>query len=340
MKPLSGCLPVLLAATLAAEPPALPAWNGSGADEAAMERLIGALLPEDEEVDPGEPLLEMEPAGLAADGIAMETSPYSPVPVEFWPAYFGERPSSFLIDPQGLLGPPDFRGRLQFLNYHAEDSEIDLYVYLFAGDQEIPGEVRDEELIERHFADGRPAAVVFYFIGEPERAELRFSPELAARIPPAQRRRALENPVIQASRQTIPAQQFEAFLIQMSIRLFLMENLLEREAAEKSDAPPATPEDMHAADGSSPLMEFLGPYLEIAHRHLVPALLIGGGLLVVACTLWWTRRRARYRFPDFEVEPRLGGAHAAGVGAVISFASPTEPPTHHRDAMPDYLKRA
>jgi hypothetical protein len=55
---------------------------------------------------------------------------------------------------------------------------------------------------------------------------------------------------------------------------------------------------------------------------------------------FWLQRRARYRFPDFEVEPRLGGAHAAGVGAVISFASASVPPASQRDQVPDYLRRA
>jgi hypothetical protein len=55
---------------------------------------------------------------------------------------------------------------------------------------------------------------------------------------------------------------------------------------------------------------------------------------------WWLRRRARYRFPELDVEPRLGGAHAAGVGAVISFASAALPPASQRDQVPDYLRRA
>ena len=64
------------------------------------------------------------------------------------------------------------------------------------------------------------------------------------------------------------------------------------------------------------------------------------GLLVALAMGSWFRHRARYRFPDFEVEPRLGGSHAAGVGAVISFASAAVPPASQRDQVPDYLRRA
>ena len=87
-------------------------------------------------------------------------------------------------------------------------------------------------------------------------------------------------------------------------------------------------------------MERLRPLLESARSYTLPVGVMAA-TLVAACALsFWTRRRARYRFPEFEVEPRLGGAHAAGVGAVISFASAALPPASQRDQVPDYLRRA
>jgi hypothetical protein len=71
----------------------------------------------------------------------------------------------------------------------------------------------------------------------------------------------------------------------------------------------------------------------------VPVATVVGLLLSALGLNHWLRRRARYRFPEFEVEPRLGGAHAAGVGAVISFASASLPPASQRDQTPDYLRR-
>jgi hypothetical protein len=37
------------------------------------------------------------------------------------------------------------------------------------------------------------------------------------------------------------------------------------------------------------------------------------------------------------VPPRMGGAHAAGIGAVISFGSTTQSPSSQRNEVPDYL---
>jgi hypothetical protein len=72
----------------------------------------------------------------------------------------------------------------------------------------------------------------------------------------------------------------------------------------------------------------------------LPAAVLLATLLTAFGFNHWLKIRARYRFPEFDVEPRLGGAHAAGVGAVISFASAAVPPASQRDQVPDYLRRA
>jgi hypothetical protein len=320
----------LLSAVLTAET-GLPAWpDGDEGGEST------ALLPPVEET--GETPEAVELPALPSESVAESENAFTAVPREFWNAYFAERPSKFLLDPQGLLAPVDFRERLAFLDYHSGDSLIDLYVYVFAGDQEIPAAVRDEELMERLFSSGRPAAVVYYFHGEPARSVLKLSPSLAARIPEAERRRALENPVIQASKEFDPARQFETFLVQMSIRLYWLETLIAEESGEANAA--GTVKHPAVQKPAEPrVADVIAPWIELLMPRLLPALGMVGGALVLALVLWWLRRRARYRFPDLEVEPRLGGAHAAGVGAVISFANASEPPASQRDQIPGYLRR-
>jgi hypothetical protein len=80
--------------------------------------------------------------------------------------------------------------------------------------------------------------------------------------------------------------------------------------------------------------------LALAREWLLPAGSGLGGLalLFVLRGIW--KSNARYRFPEFEVECRLAGDHAAGIGAVISFASPTLSPGVQREQVPDYLHRA
>ncbi len=326
---------VLAANALAAGEPTLLAWIGNERKEFEANGWIpGAiLLADDAEELAAEPLaLEPPlPGEIAADPVPMVE-----VAEKFLPAYFAERPKNFLVDPQDLLGSADFRDRLGFLNYHASDSTIDLFVYVFGGDQEIPSEVRHEELVERCFATGRPAAVVYYFLGAPQRSVVYLSPAIAGSIPAAESRRALESSVMQAFERSKPSEQFEKFLVQMSIRIYWMERMLAGEPA--GDISQLTT-SIGAGHGTAKSAKFV--WLQaLAGRFAFPAAVLLGALVAAIGFSRWLRLRGRYRFPEFEVEPRLGGAHAAGVGAVISFASAAIPPASQRDQVPDYLRRA
>ncbi|MDP3849484.1 MAG: hypothetical protein Q8Q59_03200 [Luteolibacter sp.] len=332
-----------LGSAFAAQEPGLPSWNeGELAGLEAGGWVAGSLLLTDEPLPEESAQTNEKPLDLAqptAEEIADEQIPPTQIPEKFWPEYFSERPKSFLVDPQGLLGPVDYRDRLGFLNYHAGDSMIDLFVYVFGGDQEIPGEVREEELVERLFSQGRPAAVVYYYLGAPQRSVIYLSPSLTDTVSAPEQRRALESSVMQAFNHVDPAGQIEGFLVQMSIRIYWMERMLGG-AESEGEAMPVFAQAARKSVKKSSLMEWLRPHFEKARRFTIPAAVIAMALLVAFATNSWLKRRARYRFPEIEVEPRLGGAHAAGVGAVISFASAALPPASQRDQVPDYLRRA
>ena len=335
---------MLASATAAVRDTGLPDWNdGERDDLEAAGWVAGGMLLTDESIgkEPGEEELpeSLDMQQPAAGEIAENDEAPAEIPEKFWPEYFAERPKSFLIDPQGTLGPVDYRERLEFLNYHAGDSSIDLFVYLFDGEQDIPGELREEELVERFFSEGRPAAVVYYFMGAPQRSVLYLSDSLTDLVSAAEQRRALESSLMQALKNSDPAAQLKAFLVQMSIRIYWMERITGGGNDESEGAPTvarATKPEVKEAG----LMARLQPFMGEARRYLELAAMVIGTALVALAMAAWMKRRARYRFPDFEVEPRLGGAHAAGVGAVISFASAAVPPASQRDQMPDYLRRA
>ena len=332
---------VLIANVYALVEPALPVWDlKERAEMEAAGWVTGAILltdspvPDEPERTAVEPLQVEQPK---PEEIAGDLKPSSDIAEKFLPAYFAERPKSFLIDPQSLLSPADYRDRLSFLNYHATDSSIDLFVYVMGGEQDIPSEVREEEMIERFFSKGRPAVVVYYYLGAPQRSVVYLSPFITDSVSAAEQHRALESSVMQAIEKTRPAEQIEKFLVQMSIRIYWMERMLAGEPAA-ADAPTqvVTVAMKQAATKSAKLLKLQ----ETASKFAAP-----GGMVLVAIVLVlgfnrWLRLSARYRFPDFEVEPRLGGAHAAGVGAVISFASAAVPPASQRDQVPDYLRRA
>ena len=228
---------------LAIDEPLLPAWNGKErADLQAAGWVPGAILLSGDPVpdEPAKPAAEPLQVEQPKPGeIAEDLKPSSAIDEKFLPAYFAERPKNFLIDPQGLLSPSDYRDRLSFLNYHASDSSIDLFVYVIGGEQDIPGEVREEEMSERFFAEGRPAAIVYYYLGAPQRSVVYLSPSITDAISAAEQRRALESSVMQAFEKTQPAEQIEKFLVQMSIRIYWMERMIAGEPAVGDVLPPA-----------------------------------------------------------------------------------------------------
>ena len=145
--------------------------------------------------------------------------------------------------------------------------------------------------------------------------------------------------MMQAFSKLDPASQIESFLVQMSIRLYWMERMIGGGPELEGATTASTPLRPRKSAKKSHLAEIVQPWIEGAKPLAVRAAVLAGCLLAGIIATWVFRRRARYRFPEFDVEPRLGGAHAAGVGAVISFASANVPPASQKDQVPDYLRR-
>ena len=261
------------------------------------------------------------------------------VPEKHLKAYFDARPETFLIDPQGLLDEQSARDQLALLKAHAADSPIDLFIYVFAKEQEIPGDVRGEELSERCFASGRPAILIFYFLGAPQQAVLYPSPSLPAEIPAAEQRQALQSAISQASKKTSPAGQLQAFTVQLMKRIYRMEQMLHGIADDADGSKRSQARAAKLAKKSSSLAERWARWRPLALDLAIPGLLLASALAALAGCVSWRRRHASYRFPELAVEPRLGGGHAAGVGAMIAFASADLPPASQRRQVADFLRR-
>ncbi|MFT7444185.1 MAG: hypothetical protein ACI9AF_001086, partial [Granulosicoccus sp.] len=94
---------------------------------------------------------------------------------QFLASYFDEMARGFLNDPQHLLTTQEFRDREGFFKYHARDTDIDLYVYLFDALQEVPPSESIGGVVRSFIDQDKTVAVVFYFLGMPEKSQLAFS---------------------------------------------------------------------------------------------------------------------------------------------------------------------
>lgn len=316
----------------------LPNWTDE--DQKALKE--GKWVPGryllSEEGPPDEPAFEklkpLDAEGPTPEDLAGEQTPASEIPEKFLASYFNERPKTYLVDPQKLLAPKQYQDRLAFLDYHASETSVDLFIYVFERSQEIPGAARAEEVAERFFSTGRPAAIVYYFLGDPQRTVLYLSPSLTDRVSADDQRRTLQSSIEKSLEKQEAGDQLDAFSVQMSIRLYWMERVMSGATIPQSVSA------LGAVDGKAAFAHQQTSLLDrLPSRWWQPVvLLLGcavGGLLVKG----WVTYRARYRFPDFNAEPRLGGDHAAGIGAVISFSSAAQPPGGQREQVPEYLRR-
>lgn len=327
----------LLSAGIAAAAGTLPLPTWSPEDKDALKK--GTLIPGAEllvdESSTAAP--EAKPAPPKPDEIAPAVTAPPVVGEQYLEAYFGERPKHFLVDPQGLLSAKDARDRENFLECHSSDSPIDLFVYLFDGHQEIPSEVREEEIVERHFSSGKPAVVVYYYLGAPAKSDIYVSPLISDSVSAADQRRALVSSVEEAMEKPDKVAQFEAFCIQLAIRIYWMEKATGL-ATETDTTPllrPIAKGEKKQKEGHASAIA--AKVKELASEWGPMAGIMGSLVTIIIAGLSVARLRARHRFPVFDVPPRMGGAHAAGIGAVISFGSTTQSPSSQRNEVPDYL---
>lgn len=275
------------------------------------------------------------------EGAVITQSASSQVYHEIEPAlidkYFAKKPNQYLVDPQALITSQQRKTIEKLLSNHAADSTIDLYLFVFRGDQQLPADGKNKDFMARHFANGKPAAVLYYYLGMPARTGLDLSPSISKTVSASERDRSLQGSLVRAMRQNGSFEQLSEYLMQFSVRTYWMERMMD-EASVKPvvQTPKAVLPDLQNVEKEENLLDSIPDQLK------KPALLAAcalGALVVLSALVWWLRSRARLKFPECAIEARLGGPHAAGIGAVVNFASPDVSPALQRKQVPDHLRR-
>ncbi|MCP5535778.1 MAG: hypothetical protein H7A51_06025 [Akkermansiaceae bacterium] len=335
---------------------ALPAW--SEADRARLKK--GELIAGADilvEAPDAVPLPRVAPEPEVPPVEPAEPEPeYDPkvIPQEYLADYFLSNPESYLIDPQRLLSMQESLDREGFLEYHADDSDVDIRMYLFDAQQEIPAPYTIEKLVSERYAGGPLTAVVFFFLGDPSRNQLAFGGEGASGVPTEDVRKMLDNAQMKAMEKSDPAAQVESFIVQLSIRLYW----LEKEQAEsravaagsgsagEGASTMAGPTKGSAGSEGRPLGNEPGSAGSVLASvkpfwlYLLVGVLGVSSLCVALFLVWrmWMTNKT-YHFPVMEIPRRLEANYAAGVGAVMAFHNKLGSPSSQRDQVPDYLTR-
>lgn len=300
-------------------------------NEVSGEDISEAVQPPLEPVVPDvEEPLELEPEDRANEARV--------IPEEYMDDYFSKAPKTYLIDPQRLFSNQETLDREGFLEYYADESEVDIRIYLFAADQEVPSIYSLKQLVDDRYAEGPLTAVVYYFLGNPARNELIFGGKGSELVTAERLRKMLDVAKIKAMEKSDSAAQMESFIVQLSISTYWVEQMIaSARADESSKVMAAFAEKQGEATAAAP-----GPWagLQPFLWDIVLGILGVIGLIVALGGGWiiWRRSR-RYYFPVLELPVRLGADHAAGIGAVIGFHNKLDSPSSQRDQIPDFLTR-
>ncbi len=244
-----------------------------------------------------------------------------------WP---GDDP---LIDPNSELAETPAEDLRRFLGYHAEEARIPILVLVLAGNEKLPVAAPLETL-----AGGsqlaRRSATLIYPLGEPWRARLFLPRSVHEAVSPSYLTRMIEACLTAAAATTQAEGQLHEFVVQLSIRLFwLQEEILKHRPEvlagvnEASAAQPLTEvasiNETPAAPRAQPA-QAATPALVLPAASIVTIAILMGVLLALATRrlIRGARKAAKDRrhrqvwtLPDLETDPRLGGAFCGGSGA-------------------------
>ena len=284
----------------------------------------------------GEPV-PAEDAEPADDAVEIVEPAGTPIPPAARSRYFGSSGSAVLIDPQGFLNSAERTALTEQLRRHGVNSRIAIRVMLFAGDQRMPDEAAalTQSILRR---EKRPTALVHFFMTEPERSRLYLGPDLEGRLREGEAELVAFQTGRDARKGNTPVEQLDEFCAQLSIRLYWIERSLGWVDEVEEVREEMTSEALALAAGGNSVVEKLKSSVAgaWAHSGLVLALL-GAAFASLLGAHLWLRSRRTCEFPQFDVPPRLGGEHAAGIGAVISFGSLTLSPSSQREKAVDSL---
>jgi hypothetical protein len=255
----------------------------------------------------------------------VRTRPEIPLPLvrveisgEYAGAYFDAAPAEGLVDPQLLLSEFKRYDLEELLTYHEQESPYLIRILLFEGGQELPDGVTLRSLHDDWYGD-EPVALLAYFMGQPDRAVVEFGRLARDGVSGTALEGVLESSVEQALVVENDFHQLERFGMELSVQLYWLERQLGLEAPA-----PARGDEMAAAKAAVgdgwwhdpvAMLEPVPRWAWIGGGSLLPLVLVGGMVRVL-------RRSGGsrgYLFPDYEIEPRLGGEHSGGGHGLMSF---------------------
>lgn len=256
-----------------------------------------------------------------------------PIEGELQDLYFAHAPVDFLVDPQRLLTEQKSNDIKRFLEFHSDESDYHIFVFVVGETQKIPDEVNLRQLHREWFSDS-PTVMMIYYREAPDMTEFVYNDSITSALPSSVFERIRQNCLREGAATELAPDQVEKMAIELSIQLYWLSRLEQHESKEAQAIAAETPihELPASADAPELLREYApGIFLEESGRRFVSmvltALLIVLVVVVVAAVGWvalWWKSRDRVTgkpliFPSFDIVPRLGGEYCGGGFVSMSF---------------------
>lgn len=268
----------------------------------------------------------MRPSGVRSNSLPTlptASNQLREVSAEFWSAVNEWSPEDLLIDPGAELQETPAGDLRRFLAYHAEKALIPIVVLVMDRQEKLPDAIELEQVAKGSLS-ARRAALLAYPMGEPWRARL-FLPSAALQVATENSMTRLVDACLQqAVKASMPDDQLNEYLVELSIRLFWLQKELSRSIssthafANPSLTPPLAEVGGAPLSATPSLNEPASFWLTIGVWISVTLTLAGLAVQILRASKRWTARRRQNRvwtFPEADAPSRLGGAFCGGAGA-------------------------
>lgn len=225
--------------------------------------------------------------------------------------------TDYLLDPDLLVPEMQHHDLQRFLEFHAKDARISLYIVILDRNRKLP-ETADWAKIISGDLRNEDTCLLVYPLGEPWRSRLFVSRAIHDQTSPAFLVETIQACLTEAMQASDAHDQLHRYAVHLSTRLFWLQKALglgHSEAAQSSNLP----------------LTEVTPEMQLQTRDFGMGLVPWGlGFLIVCVVSTWGIRRLGHNWrlrcqsriwilPEPETIPRLGGAFSGGGGAMTRY---------------------
>lgn len=231
-------------------------------------------------------------------------------------------PSDYLIDPDLLVAEMQQHDLMRFLEFHAKDARIKLYLLILARDRCLPETVRLDKTASGALLQ-EDSCLVVYPLGEPWRARLFVSKPVHDQTSSKFLGETIQACLQDAMQASDVYDQLHRYAVQLSTRLFWLQRALASDP-KKSSPPMGQPlSEISPAESTAAAQVGKDSFVSVTLGCIAGLLAIAGITGVGRRVIRYQRQRSQMRvwiLPETETFPRLGGAFSGGGGGTIQYS--------------------